>query len=191
MLNTHVSAKCMALVGTQELSPSLFPLLWETGYTSHQTQATSFLVHMRRLRSSRDEKGLAQGNSTTSQAVIQSVSFDLKQISVRVLAENSEIFSEPPEFSCMCRGEVGKMQHSEDPADMMPLRLGSQTVHQAVGWWTWQSAGPASCPSHDELGHLLWGLCTLEAERSKRSYFLRLPQVGNMALPLFNFWLCL
>lgn len=191
MLNTCVSAKCMALVGTQELSPSLFPLLWETGYASHQTQATSFLVHMRRLRSSRDEKGLAQGNPTTSQAVIQPVSFDLEQISVKVLAENFEIPSEPPEFSCMCRGEVGKRQHSEDPAEMMPLMLGSQTAQQAVGWWTWQSAGPAPCPSHDELGHLLWGLCTQEAERSRWSYFLRLPQVGNMALPLFNFRLCL
>ena len=70
----------------------------------------------------------------------------------------------------------------------MPLTWGSQTVRQAVGWWVRQSAGPAACPSRYELGHL-WGLCTLEAERSKRSRFLRLPQVGNTALPLFSFWL--
>lgn len=33
----------------------------ETGFTSHQIQATSFLVHMWRLRSSRDKKGLCPG----------------------------------------------------------------------------------------------------------------------------------
>ena len=88
----------------------------------------------------------------------------------------------------MRTGEVGKIRHTEDPEEVMPLTWGSQTVRQAVGWWVWQSAGPAACPSRYELGHLC-GLCTLEAETSKRSCFLRLPQVGNTALPLFSFWL--
>lgn len=88
----------------------------------------------------------------------------------------------------MRTGEVGKIRHTEDPEEVMPLTWGSQTVRQAVGWWVWQIAGPATCASRYELSHL-WGLCTLEAERSKRSCFLRLPQVGNTALPLFSFWL--
>lgn len=83
----------------------------------------------------------------------------------------------------MRTGEVGKVQPAEDPEEMMPLTWGSQTVRQAVGRWLWQSAGPAPCPSCYELSHL-WGLRTLEAERPKRSCFLRLPQVGDTALPL-------
>lgn len=52
-LNTLMCVKCLTVVGTRELRP----LSWETEFMAHQTQANCFLVHMGKLRSSREGNG--------------------------------------------------------------------------------------------------------------------------------------
>lgn len=50
---------------------------------------------------------------------------------------------------------------------------------------------PSPHPACYELGHFLWGLCTVGAEKSKWSFFRLLPKEGKMALLLFYFPLSL
>ena len=60
-----VCVKCLALVGTE--TPSFFPLPWETKFMAHKIQASSFLVHMGKLRRFREGKGLDYSDDPANQ----------------------------------------------------------------------------------------------------------------------------